>query len=102
MEMLLMGACLSMLGVAVTCMAFGAATHPEEGQTEAQEVQAAVPAPGRFFVHEGAMTDRRVPIGALMLEIENHVRLEQAAAESFLQMPTPAMLHSRTMSTFVN
>jgi hypothetical protein len=44
----------------------------------------------------------RVPIEALLLQIENHVRLEQAAAESFLQTPTPALLHSRTMSSLVN
>ena len=101
MEMLLMGACLSMLGVAVTCMAFGAATRPERDTVEApEEVKAAVPT--RFFVNEGMAAHAHVPIGALLLEIENHVRLEQAAAESFLQMPTAALLHSRTMSTFVN
>ena len=101
MEMLLMGACLSMLGVAVTCMAFGVASRPERDTAEApEEVKIAVPT--RFFVNEGVPAHARVPIGALLLEIENHVRLEQAAAESFLQMPTSALLHSRTMSTFVN
>ena len=101
MEMLLMGACLSMLGVAVICMAFGAATRPERDTVEVpKEVMAAVPT--RFFVNEGVPKHADVPIGALLLEIENHVRLEQAAAESFLQMPTSALLHSRTMSTFVN
>jgi hypothetical protein len=44
----------------------------------------------------------RVPIEALLLQIENHVRLEQAAAECFLQSPTPTLLHSRTISTLVN
>jgi hypothetical protein len=44
----------------------------------------------------------QVPIEALLLQIESHVRLEQAAAESFLQTPTPALLHSKTISPLVN
>jgi hypothetical protein len=45
---------------------------------------------------------RQVPIEVLLLQIENHVRLEQAAAESFLACPTQAQLHSKTTSAFVN
>jgi hypothetical protein len=37
-----------------------------------------------------------------LLQIENHVRMEQAAAESFLASPTNAQLHSKTTSPFVN
>ena len=37
----------------------------------------------------------RVPIEALLLQIENHVRLEHAAAECFLASPNPALLHSQ-------
>jgi len=36
------------------------------------------------------------------MQIENHVRLEQAAAESFVEFPTQALLHSKTTSPFVN
>ena len=43
----------------------------------------------------------RIPIEALLLQIDNHVRLEQAAAESFLEYPTAALLHSRTISPLV-
>ena len=32
------------------------------------------------------------------MQIENHVRLEQAAAECFLESPNPSLLHSRTIS----
>jgi hypothetical protein len=42
-----------------------------------------------------------VPVSALLLEIENHVRLEQAAAESFLASPTIDLLHMRTVSSHV-
>ena len=104
MEMLLMGACLSMLGLAVTCMAFGAATRSEEpAEPKPQPMKAAAPA--RFFVQTPVVPfaeDRRVPLEVLLMQIENHVRLEQAAVESFLQTPTPDLLHSRTMSSFVN
>ncbi|HXK04792.1 MAG TPA: hypothetical protein VMS37_20490 [Verrucomicrobiae bacterium] len=100
MEMLLMGAVLSMFGLAVTCLAFGAATRKRE-YTEAEEpIKAALPAP-KFFVNPVA-AQPRVPIEALLLQIENHVRLEQAAAECFLQSPNPALLHSRTISPLVN
>ena len=99
MEMLLMGAVLSMFGLAVTCLAFGAATRntPAEPAKERPAIKPAVPAP-RFFVDPS----RQVPIEALLLQIENHVRLEQAAAEGFLQAPNAAHLHSRTSSPLVN
>jgi hypothetical protein len=111
MEMLLMGACLSVFGLAVACLAFGAATREERPASVAAagaEVQAGVAkavAPARFFVDPPVIpiaAHARVPIEALLLQLENHVRLEQAAAESFLRTPNPAMLHSRTSSSFVN
>jgi len=116
MEMLLMGAVLSILGLAVSCLAFGAATR-EEPAGEKGTAKAAVAAP-RFFAGAPALAaappllaaappfpipnPNRVPIEALLLQIENHVRLEQAAAECFLRTPNPALLHSRTISTMVN
>ena len=107
MEMLLMGVCLSMFGLAVTCLAFGAATRPEQSARAAEvkpELAKAV-APARFFVQQPVIpvaAHARIPLEVLLLQIENHVRLEQAAAESFLQTPTSALLHSRTISTLVN
>jgi len=102
MEMLLMGAVLSMFGLAVTCMAFGAATRdadrePVKEKAAVRPAIPTIPAP-RFFMDPS----RQVPIEALLLQIENHVRLEQAAAESFLQAPDAAHLHSRTTSPLVN
>ena len=110
MEMLLLGVCLSMFGLAVACLAFGAATRfPEETvaaspavQKEAVKVAAS---PARFFVDPPAIpvaARNQVPIEALLLQIENHVRLEQAAAECFLESPNASLLHSRTISTLVN
>ncbi len=111
MEMLLMGACLSVFGLAVACLAFGAATRGlEEPATPAQPVVAkdaikAAASPARFFVEPPVLpvaARTRVPIEALLLQIENHVRLEQAAAESFLASPNASLLHSRTISPLVN
>lgn len=110
MEMLLMGACLSMFGLAVTCLAFGAATRGT-GETQAatpaieKEAVRVAASPERFFVNPRALpvaARTRVPIEALLLEIENHVRLEQAAAECFLQAPNAARLHGRTTSALLN
>jgi hypothetical protein len=102
MEMLLMGAVLSMFGLAVTCLAFGAATRGEEkpAPREAVKPAATLPAP-RFFV-DPVIAHTRIPIEALLLQIENHVRLEHAAAESFMEHPNSALLHSRTTSSLVN
>jgi hypothetical protein len=110
MEMLLMGACLSMFGLAVVCLAFGAATRDSGNAAaaapavEREAIKAAV-APARFFVDPPALplaARNRIPIEALLLQIENHVRLEHAAAECFLESPNASLLHTRTMSTLVN
>ena len=110
MEMLLMGACLSMFGLAVACLAFGAASRGS-GTAQAvapaarKEVVKAAVAPARFFLDVPALpvaSDARVPIEVLLLQIENHVRLEQAAAECFLEAPDASRLHSRTTSALVN
>ena len=110
MEMLLMGAVLALFGMAVSCLAFGAATREEQAAPPpapkpelAKTVAASIPE--RFFVDPAALpalAAARVPLDLLLLQIENHVRLEQAAAESFMAAPTSAHLHSRTISPLVN
>ena len=44
----------------------------------------------------------KVPIEVFMAQIERHIRLEQAAAESFLRAPSLESLHGRTMSPLVH
>jgi hypothetical protein len=105
MEMLLMIGCISLFGLAVTCLAFGAATGASEPPVSTNLHEPAAVAPARFFADAVATMPPAapaVPLAALLLQIESHVRLEQAAAESFLEAPTAALLHSRTMSPFVN
>ncbi|HET8546573.1 MAG TPA: hypothetical protein VFL57_01140 [Bryobacteraceae bacterium] len=107
MELFLMVACLALFGMAVTCLAFSAATRHEE--TRQPEVAEQKPAPApvrtRFFADEvvaPAALQYQVPLEVLLLQIESHVRLEQAAAESFLESPASASLHSRTTSPLVH
>ena len=95
-----MAVCISVLGLAVTAMAFGAATRPERSVVQPGAQPRAAKSEARFFVAANAQP--RIPIEALLAQIENHVRLEQAAAESFMEYPTPALLHSKTTSPFVN
>lgn len=113
MEMLMMGAVLALFGIAVSCLAFGAATRSEEEAPVAAkqpqpELAKAAAAGAQFFVEPAGVPTpavaaaSRVPIEALLLQIENHVRLEQAAAESFMAAPDAALLHSRTISPLVN
>ena len=106
MEMLLMGGCLSLFGLAVVCAAFGAATRSGEPEPAPRPVEqvALTPAAAHFFAANVASTTAahpRVPLEALLLQIENHVRLEQAAAESFIEYPTAALLHGRTISPLI-
>jgi len=107
MEMLLMGAVLSMFGLAVACLTFGAATRrvrEEEAAAATEVLKVEAPAP-RFFADTPALpvvARPRVPLEALLLQIENHVRLEHAAAECFLESPNASRLHSRTISPLVN
>lgn len=108
MDMLLMGLCFTFIGLAFTAMAFAAATRPVAARPEEQPEQVALkPGPARFFSERLAPPPPppvpiQIPIEALLLQIENHVRLEQAAAESFVACPTHAQLHSKTTSQFVN
>lgn len=101
MEMFLMAMALSLLGVAVSAGLFAAATRRSSTEEIRVPSQAPVTVPPRFFSDEAAAISR-VPVEVLLLEIERHVRLEQAAAESFLQSPTVESLNSRTMSRLVH
>ena len=105
-----MAICMSVLAFGVTAAAFGAATRGSNPSSEPQpkpQPQAVPPvAPARFFAEDipeprQVPTYASVPLSALLLEIENHVRLEHAAAESFLEAPTTALLHSKTISPLI-
>lgn len=105
MEMFLSVLALSLVGVLVSAVLFAAAM-PRAHEAEPARDTARVIEAGRFFVD-----DRRrdippaispVPIEVLLLQLERHVRLEQAAAESFHWSPTPEALHMHTVSPLVH
>jgi hypothetical protein len=110
MEMFMMAAVMSLLGVAVCAAIFAAATRGERVEASRPAEQPAL-APQRFFASAPAAAaagepapaeQQLVPVEALLLQIEQHIRLEQAAAESFLRTPTGQSLQSRTTSRLLN
>lgn len=101
MEMFLTVLCLSLFGVGVSAFLFAIATREERrAERAARLASAAVVEEDRFFVRPASVPRQsvRVPIEVLLLQIERHVRLEQAAAESFHQFPTVEALHMQTLS----
>jgi hypothetical protein len=105
MEMFLMVAAMSLLGVAVCGVLFAAATRDVRGPLEARSADQLAAAPAKFFVDidvDPASVRTQIPVEALLLQIERHVRLEQAAAESFHFTPTPESLHMTTTSPLLH
>ncbi len=111
MEMFLMVLCMSMLGLALTAIAFSSATRGLDDREPAPKQPIvelpAMPA-AQFFTDRATlpMAARThlppVPVEALLLQLEQHIRLEHAAAEAFLEFPTAQSLHSRTTSPLVH
>ena len=107
MEMLLIILAASVPVFALCCLMFAGSGPRNLNEKPAAEFQpersATVPAP-RFFAGEpvNRLTDTQFPLETLLSQIERHVRLEQAAAETFLDVPTRDALHSRTTSPFMN
>lgn len=101
MEMFLMVLSLSVVGVVVSGLLFAAATRqPWHGEGRVFDPVSADEE--RFFMLRPAAVPpgarARVPADVLILQIERHVRLEHAAAESFLQVPSVEALHMATLS----
>lgn len=109
MVMFLMALCVAMFGLAVSAIAFSAATRdvqaPDAQALPDQKPVQAVVRETRFFAAPApapAFAAARVPVDVLLLQLERHVRLEVAAAESFLSVPTVESLHSRTASPLLH
>jgi len=94
---------MSLLAVAVCAVAFGAATRGE-ARSGAQPERRLALEPPRFFANPAAKAaaSPRVPVEVLLSQIERHVRLEQAAAEAYLELPTRDSLHTRTPAPRLN
>ena len=111
MEMLLMGACLSMFGLAVACLAFGAATR------EPEQTSAAAPAVEKEVL-KPAVAARALLCGTAGASVgRTQQRPDRSAAAAdrkpcapgtcrggmlSWKSPNASLLHSRTISTLVN
>ena len=93
---------ISLLAVGVCAAAFAAATR-DEAQPEPQPERKLVLEPPRFFASPAAKSaEAALPVEVLLSQIERHVRLEQAAAEAYLDLPTRDSLHVSTPSPLLN
>ena len=102
MEMFLSVLGISLLGVAVAAMLFKAAVHDTRPPTALND-ENLLNLPPRFFIDDRApRTHPVVPMEVLRLQIERHVRLEQAAAEAFRDFPTAEALQTLTTSPLVH
>jgi hypothetical protein len=101
MEMFLMALVLSVLAAGISAVAFGAATRGADAPLAAPPAEAAA-AGARFFADTRDVALRELDAVTMVLQIERHIRLEQAAAEQFQALPTARSLHSRTASPLAN
>ena len=97
MEMFLTVLTLSIVAVVVSALLFLAANRPEPANPLRPD-ERLLSIPSRFFADDRAPSSSVVPIEVLLLQIERHVRLEQAAAESFQGAPTAEALKMSTTS----
>ena len=98
MEMLLTLVALSCLVTIVSAVLFAAATRDVRSQVTVTDERLGDLPPHVFAGDRAQGAAHGVPIEVLLLQIERHVRLEQAAAESFHRAPTVQALHAPTTS----
>ena len=103
MEMFLIALFTCVFGLAVCVIGFGIASRGEEEEQPQPSDGVSIP-PAQFFLDDipSAASPARVPADLLMLQLECHVRLEQAAAEAFVDLPTAEILHARTTSPLMH
>jgi hypothetical protein len=93
---------VGVIGMVVLVLGFGLFLGVERGERPGAELgrrPELVTAPSRFFATRPAA---EVPVEFLLSQIEQHIRVEEAAAESFLYAPTAKSLHAPTASRLVN
>jgi len=104
MMMFLSLLCLSLLAVAVLSMIVYGATPRDAARADIRPAATVSLGPSRFFAGDLVSPPDRpqLSVDAVVAQLERHVRLEQAAAESFLEIPAPDTLHAPSASRFVN
>jgi hypothetical protein len=105
MEMVLMLAGVGFAGLVVSALLLSALLRHDSTAPGAPGARIEADPP-RFFKENAPWRDADMPltepVQVLLLRIEQHVRLEQAAAESFHLCPTSASLHTHTTSPLVH
>ena len=105
MELVLTLCALSFVLTVVSAFVLSAAMHPDAAAPPVPENRQLVEKP-RFFkadmTYPMSVTASPVPVEVLLRQIEQHIRLEQAAAESFHLCPTPESLHTHTSSPLMH
>lgn len=89
----------------VTALLLASALREEPADRPAPKIRLELGGPAFFGQSEKRRPDilaSTVPVEVLLLQLERHVRLEQAAAESFHLCPTAASLHMPTASPLVH
>jgi hypothetical protein len=104
MVLILLG--ISLVLTVVTAVLLASLTRPDDAAAQPHvEATRRAPAP-RFFERRVEVKDpvtlTSAPLEVLLLQINQHVRLEHAAAELFNQYPTVESLHRRTASPLVH
>jgi hypothetical protein len=104
MMMLLTILCTSLFVTVICGAALLKAAHRDEEASEIRGERKIAIDPPRFFAGDlmRPASTPKLPLELLLTQLERHVRLEQAAAETFLDRPTPESLHSPSASRFVN
>jgi hypothetical protein len=95
------------LPVLVLCCLMVYRVRPGNAEEKAPEIvreRTEAATASRFFAggQSATLIPSAYPIEMMLSQIERHVRLEQAAAESFLDLPTRESLRTRTASPFLN
>jgi len=102
MSMLLTILSMSAVVFVLSLFCLRAALNPSESRPEIQ-ADKRLGIDSRFFAGDVAAVPATViPREVLLMQIEHHVRLEQAVAENFLEAPTREALHSPSASKFLN
>ena len=98
MTLFLILVALSFVSLAVTSALFAALLHSDRPPAPSTDERLLM-LPSHFFADDRSPNQRAaVPLDVLLLQIERHVRLEHAAAESFQHAPTIEALHTATTS----
>lgn len=93
---------MSLLALLACVAAFSLAARAD-AEIVAQPENRPADEPQHFFAPlPRAARPPQVPLDVLLSQIDRHVRLERAAAEAFLEVPSLDALHSRTGSPLLN